>query len=464
MRLISLQQQKRWRYLAAFAVPLAGSLLLLPLRPYLSPTDIAMLMLLWVCAMALQFGAVPALLTTLISVLALNWYYVPPYYTLDVHDSANLLSFLVMSVFGLLISYLAARLKTQLQKRRALMSQLRVLYRLASGLHRQHGWPAQCSYAGRVLSRRLACPVFCQPAGAELVSQQRETIQEQALQYLVVGSPAVALIWLPAEQQRRHAPLLKASTDLLWQHWQLQQLQQQNQRQQLAVEREQQRAMLLRSLSHDLRTPLATILGASSMLADPAVPLSEAQRRQQAENIYQQSRVLHNHFDKVLELSKAQLSGDALQFSAFDVCDLIAGALARRPNLPANAEPLLATLLATPLAATQLTGDLDLLEIALANLLENAARYGEPPAQLTQECRTLSSASEYQLMLTNQIRPQQAQQADGGHGLGLLICRTIASLMQGSCSLQIEGQQARACLRWQVPATFAQPAIPPPAN
>jgi len=148
MRLISLQQQKRWRYLAAFAVPLAGSLLLLPLRSYLSPTDIAMLMLLWVCAMALQFGAVPALLTTLISVLALNWYYVPPYYTLDVHDSANLLSFVVMSVFGLLISYLAARLKTQLQKRRALMSQLRVLYRLAS--RAQHnGRFYRCRYCSR---------------------------------------------------------------------------------------------------------------------------------------------------------------------------------------------------------------------------------------------------------------------------------------------------------------------------
>ncbi len=458
MRLISLQQQKRWRYLAAFAVPLAGSLLLLPLRSYLSPTDIAMLMLLWVCAMALQFGAVPALLTTLISVLALNWYYVPPYYTLDVHDSANLLSFVVMSVFGLLISYLAARLKTQLQKRRALMSQLRVLYRLASGLHRQQGWPAQCGYAGRVLSRRLACPVFCLPDGAEPCAAQRQILQEQVLQSLVVGAPAVATLWLPAEQLRRHAPLLKAVTDLLWQHWQLQQLQQQNRHQQLAVEREQQRAVLLRSLSHDLRTPLATILGASSMLADPDVALSETQRRQQAENIYQQSRVLHNHFEKVLELSKAQLSSDALQISTFNASDLIAGALARRPNLPAEAQPLFAALLGTSLAATPLAGDLDLLEIALANLLENAARYGEPPAQFRLECRTLPFAIEYHLMLTNQISPQQAPQADSGHGLGLLICRTIASLQQGSCELQLTGQQASVCLRWQVPFTV-MPAL-----
>jgi len=191
----------------------------------------------------------------------------------------------------------------------------------------------------------------------------------------------------------------------------LQQLQLQNQRQQLAVEREQQRAVLL-----------------------------------------------HNHFEKVLELSKAQLSSDALQISTFNARDLIAGALARRPNLPAEAQPLFAALLVTSLAATPLAGDLDLLEIALANLLENAARYGEPPAQFRLECRTLPFAIEYHLMLTNQISLQQAPQADSGHGLGLLICRTIASLQQGSCELQLTGQQASVCLRWQVPFTV-MPAL-----
>lgn len=443
------RQQRRWRYLAALLVPLAGSLLLLPLRPYLSPTDIAMLMLVWVSLLALEFGALPALLTTVISVLLLNWYYVPPYYTLDVHDSANLVSFVVMAVFGLLISYLASRLKMQMVKRRALMSQLRLLYRLTSGLNRQAGWPAQCQYVARVLSRRLRAPLYCIP-----IAQTDGSNNDPALLSVPVGEPAVALLLLAPPIARQHAALLKAVTDLLWQHWQLQQLQQQSTQQQLLMAREQHKAALLRSLSHDLRTPLATIVGASSMLADPQLLLTETQRREQAANIYRQSLLLQQHFDKVLELSKAQLSASALQYSQFSADDLMAGALARRPELSATRSPLLATWLAAPLPAEPLYGDLDLLEIALANLLENAERYGQPPGTLRLETAWLDGQRrQFSLILVNTLRPAGGRQADAGYGLGLQICRSIAALHQGSCTLCIEknasDSQAVVCLRWQ---------------
>ena len=457
-----LRQQRRWAYLAALLSPLAGSLLLLPLRPLLSPTDIAMLMLLWVSLLALEFGAAPALLSTVISVLLLNWYYVPPYYTLDVHDSGNIVSFVVMSVFGLLISYLANRLKMQMSKRRALMSQLRLLYRLTSGLNRQSSWPAQCHYVARVLSRRLRAQVYCLPAG-----HKGQLEMPADLHWMAVGEPAVAKIATAAAIARQHNALFKAVADLLWQHWQFQQLQQQNTTQQVQMEREQHRAALLRSLSHDLRTPLATIVGASSMLADPQWPLTDSQRQAQAANIYRQSLLLNNHFEKVLELSKAQLSADALRFSQFSADDLMAGALARRPDLSADQNPLLADLLAKTLAsrpaAIQLAGDSDLLEIALANLLENAVRYGEPPASLSFHSELLSNGQrQFEVRLTNQVRQQLARQIDAGHGLGLQICRSIAALHQGSCSftqqdrVNVESEyngEACSILRWQAELT-----------
>lgn len=461
MSLQLLRQQRRWAYLAALLSPLAGSLLLLPLRPLLSPTDIAMLMLLWVSLLALEFGAAPALLSTVISVLLLNWYYVPPYYTLDVHDSGNIVSFVVMSVFGLLISYLANRLKMQMSKRRALMSQLRLLYRLTSGLNRQSSWQAQCHYVARVLSRRLRAQVYCQPFDNKVAPEMPAN-----LHWMAVGEPTVAKIATAAATARQHSALFKAVADLLWQHWQFQQLQLQNTTQQVQMEREQHRAALLRSLSHDLRTPLATIVGASSMLADPQWPLTDSQRQAQAANIYRQSLLLNNHFEKVLELSKAQLSADALRLSQFSADDLIAGALARRPDLSAAQNPLLADLLAKTLASRQaaieLAGDLDLLEIALANLLENAVRYGASPASLSFHSELLPNGQrQFELRLTNQVRQQMTAQTDAGHGLGLQICRSIAALHQGSCSfmqqdrVNVEGEyKGEACsiLRWQTKA------------
>lgn len=433
-------------FMAAIAAPVLICLLLLPLRPYLSPTDVAMVLLLWVSLLALYRGAVAALLTTVCAVLALNWNYVPPYNTLDVHDSSNLLSFVLMATFGFFISYLAGRLRQQLVKRRQLMSQLRGMYRLATGLNRQPDWPAQCAYAARLLSRRLHCTV-------QIVSGQQAPPAGADQLLLALGAPAAGWLSLPKVAYPAAQTLVNAACSLLSQHWQLQQLQEQNARQRLTVEREQQRAALLRSLSHDLRTPLSTILGASSMLADPAMLLSDSQRQQQAQNIYQQSLLLNNHFEKVLELSKAQLQSTALQISTFSSSELVAGALARRPDL---SEQMAAV--AYQLAELPLAGDLTLLEMALANLLENAWRHGVPPYQL-QFC--VSAAGEQQLFLQNAIPSTQTRpQADSGHGLGLLICQTVAALHQGQCELQIGPSQATARLSWYAPAPGIRAAVP----
>lgn len=320
-----------WSGVGILLLPLFGCLLLLPLRSAISPTDVAMLMLLWVSAMALQFGKTPALLTTLWSVLLLNWCFVPPYYTLDVHDTDNFISFFVMAAFGFFISYLADRLR----------------------------------------------------------------------------------------RQQEHSA-----------------------RQQLQVELEQQRAVLLRSLSHDLRTPLATIMGASSMLADDNLQLSDEQRRQQAQNIYQQSLLLNQHFEKVLELSKAQLMRDSLQRSLFNAADLMAGALARRPEDAALLAPICQQ---SPEADGQLfSGDVELLEMALANMLENALRHGAPPYQLQ-----LSAANgRYQLRLHNAPGRKNTVQRDSGTGLGLRICQTVAALHQGHFTLETDGSGVTAQLEW----------------
>lgn len=335
MAFVDLRNNSGWRHSLLWSVsgilllPALGCLLLIPLREAISPTDVAMLLLLWISAMALQFGKTPAMLTTIWSVLLLNWCFVPPYYTLNVHDISNFISFFVMAAFGVFISYLSDRLR-----------------------------------------------------------QQLNTSAQQQLQ----------------------------------------------------VELEQQRAVLLRSLSHDLRTPLATIMGASSMLADTELQLSAEQRQQQAQNIYQQSLLLNQHFEKVLELSKAQLMRDSLRISVFSADDLIAGALARRSD-DAGLMPIC---LRPEGASQQLSGDLELLEMALANLLENAHRHGAPPFQLV-----FSAADgHYQLRLHNTPGEKRQTQRDSGTGLGLRICQTVAALHRGRFVLEQNATGVTALLEW----------------
>ncbi|MDF3127263.1 DUF4118 domain-containing protein [Rheinheimera sp. 1928-s] len=413
--------------------PLLIVLLCLPLRDWISPTDVAMLQLLWVAWQAQHYGWRWASLTTLVSVLILNWCFVPPYYTFDVHDASFFISFVVMVVLGLLISLLSDQSKQQLKRLRYAMSQTRGMYMLAKGLGQRQNWSQQCAYAAKLLSRRLGATV-------QVVQEQEPTaVAEQAI--LAVGSPASAWILVPPCFLSSHATLLHTAQSLLAQSYAQLELREKAQQDRVTAQLEQQKAMLLRSLSHDLRTPLATIMGASSMLADPELQLSTAQRQQQAQNIYQQSQILNQHFEKVLELSKAQLTGHQIQLTDFSSDDLVAGALARRGE---KATELTASLHCS--AAESLSGDLELLEIALANMLENALYHGAAPFELQMGHK----GSAFYIRLTNAVNDQAPSNRDKGHGLGINICRAVAGLHQGSFELQSSPQlqQITAVLEW----------------
>ena len=427
---------KSWRgWLSATVLPVLFTALLIPIREQISSTDVAMLQLVWISWMAQRYGKTLAIASTLVSVLALNWCFVPPYYTLDVHDTRNLISFVVMASLGIFISYLSDRITRQLHKTRNLMSQLRGMYMLSKGLASRSDWQSQCAFAQKLLSRRLRSAIQVQPGGAR-------PAPEPGLTQLQLGKNApVGWLILPDPLLLPNHTLLHAAQSLLSQSYAALELQQQANKNQLQVESEQQRAMLLRSLSHDLRTPLATIMGASSMLADKELMLSDEQRQQQALNIYRHSKLLHQHFEKVLELSKAQLADVQLQRSQFSSDDLIAGAIARRSDLSAE----LAAILQCP-PPQALAGDADLLEIALANLLENALKYGAAPIELSISTAQPGLTKGWQrLTLRNGLKTQPQKVADAGHGLGIRICETVAALHGGKFSFQrIEATAAPA--------------------
>ncbi|RVU37146.1 DUF4118 domain-containing protein [Rheinheimera riviphila] len=428
-------------------IPVLITVLLLPLRDFISPTDVAMLQLVWIAWMAQQFGKSWAIATTVLCVGLLNWCFVAPYYTLHVDDSSNLISFMVMLSLGIFISYLSDQSQRRLHKTRLAMSQMRAMYMLAKGVNSCSDWTAQCQYAARLLTRRLKASVVLEPSATPPQPVEGQVVSQIVLP---LGQPKVAG-WMLLDEAvyRRQQPLIHAAQSLLSQSARSVQLQQQAQQQQLQMELEQHRAMLLRSLSHDLRTPLATIMGASSMLADTDLPLTLAQRQQQAANIYQQSKLLDLHFEKVLELSKAQLCGDSLQLSSFSSDELIAGALARRPDLTTVVRADFQ--LGAPL---QLCGNLDLLEIALANMLENAVKYGQAPFALQLSAHTQSSPGQYSLLLSHPLAAQNKAIPDRSHGLGTLICQTVAALHQGQFRLQLPdpaqvSARVSATLEWQ---------------
>lgn len=215
----------------------------------------------------------------------------------------------------------------------------------------------------------------------------------------------------------------------------------------MRAELEHSRAMMLRSISHDLRTPLATIMGASSMLADKDLPLSEAQIREQANNIYRQSTLLSQHFDKVMELSRVQQPQSSMQVETLAVSEVISGAIARRAAL--LAEQPFNMQIATP----DCVADATLLEIALANMLENAVKHGQQPICI----EFAEHDNQFSLSVTNAMVSQSPAQAsaqrDSGTGLGTAICQAVMHLHNGSFSTQANAATARFVARLCWPLT-----------
>ena len=109
----------RGAYLGSILVVLACTLVNWPLSVILSPTNLIMVYLLGVVAIATRFGRGPSIVASVLSVTAFDFFFVPPILTLAVEDTQYLLTFGVMLATAQVISTLTARVKRQAEAARA---------------------------------------------------------------------------------------------------------------------------------------------------------------------------------------------------------------------------------------------------------------------------------------------------------------------------------------------------------
>ncbi len=204
----------------------------------------------------------------------------------------------------------------------------------------------------------------------------------------------------------------------------------------IQAETERIRNALLSSISHDLRTPLAVISGASSSLAEGGERMAPEERSALAQSVFRESQGMSELVAKVLQMTRLESGGLTL---ARDWCSIgeIAASVVRR----------LKPRLADHLVMVDMPGDLPLaridaalIEQALANLLENAARH-TPPRTLVR-LRAHVHANELVVSVEDfgpglpagdleSLFEKFRHGGRGGVGLGLAICRAIVALHGG---------------------------------
>ncbi len=361
-----------WRaYGLGAGLVLLLTLLGLPLRPFINPTNLVMLYLVAVMLTAVWFGRRPAILASLLSVVVFDVIFVPPYYTFVVADAEYLLTFVGLLAVGLVISTLAARAQEQALAARRREAQTAALYELSQRLANVSGLTRIALTTVNHVHSTLHCPaaiLLPDESGNQLVVQAgsqdfemessgqavadwvysqgqpagrfTDTLSGVDGYYLplqtsgqVIGVMTVQL-WptykgiLGAEQRQLLASF--ASQVALALERTL--LAEQARRARLLEETEKLQTTLLNSISHDLRTPLATITGALSSLRDDADLLSAAAQHELVHTAWEQALRLNRLVGNLLDMTRLESGAIKVVCHPYDVEELVGTTLAQMPN------------------------------------------------------------------------------------------------------------------------------------
>ncbi|HSC19346.1 MAG TPA: DUF4118 domain-containing protein [Rhizomicrobium sp.] len=213
-------------------------------------------------------------------------------------------------------------------------------------------------------------------------------------------------------------------------------------RQNVIAETERLRSAMLTSLSHDLRTPLASILGAVSSLRAHRRSLTGPSQDDLLATIHEEAERLHRFIGNLLDMTRLECGAVAAKVEAVDLSDVTGTALRRAENI-----------LQAHRVEVDIPPDLPLVELdpvlfeqVLFNLLDNAAKYAPRHTDIRLRARedgplvTMEVADQGDGIPTGESerifdrfhRAESADRKRAGTGLGLAICRGFLRAMKSN--------------------------------
>jgi two-component system sensor histidine kinase KdpD len=465
--------KKRWRGLGwAIGTTVCSSLISWMMTGRFELANIVMVYLLGVVFMAARFGREPSILTSVLSVLAFDFFFVKPVNTFSVADAQYLVTFVIMLLVGIIISHLTSNMRAQTKVASHRERRAKVLYALSEELAISRTFidAAKVSVrhiqaefggtnvllfpteGGRIIYP-LDAPLLESLQGCDLgvaqwvfdhnqiAGQGTDTLPGADAVYFpmtgyrgVIGVLALRAanlrrVFLP--EQRR---LLDTFINQIVQTIERVRLSDDAQQSQMRIESESLRNSLLSAISHDLRTPLASIVGAASTLVDKDTQLSQADRQELGYTIYDEALRMSNLTNNILDMARLDAGKAQLNRQWYLLDEIIGGALARlKQKLEGRT---VHTNLPEGLCLVRL--DAVLIEQVLLNLLENACKY--TPAGTSIDIS--AERSVHTLKVTVADRGQGIPEGEeeklfdkfyrldregsqSGVGLGLSICKAI---------------------------------------
>lgn len=449
------------------------------LYPKVDLANLIMVYLLGVLAISYRQGLGPSILGSVLSVIAFDFFFVPPRFSFAVSDTQYIFMFLVMLLVGLSISNLTVRVRAQARLSRLRERRTAALYALSRELAGTWGTAELLDIAVKHISEVFESSVIaflpdetgrlkvqCGDSAAfdltlkemgvahwaydlgQAAGRGTDTLPGTDALYLPLlasGAPVGALGVKPNHPERLFIPeqlhLLEAFAHQTALAVSADRLLQKQQQTQMQVESEKLRSSLLSSVSHDLRTPLAAITGSISSLLQNGDALTAPTRKDLLENVYDESERLERLVNNLLEMTKLESGAIKPNKELNHPGEVIGSALARLDKKAADRK-----------LTTQIPPDLPLvpmdsllIEQVLVNLVDNALKYTPKDSPVEISAKAQDGSLEVAvadrgpglpeadlLRLFDKFYRGPDQGRTSGAGLGLSICKGFVQIHGGT--------------------------------
>jgi two-component system sensor histidine kinase KdpD len=453
------------RYALAVAASLATTLLGTLLLSHLDLANIVMIYMLTVVIVAMQWGRGPAVLSTLAGVASFDYFLVEPRLSFAFRDLQYGVTFAVMLAVGMIIAHLTSSLRYQARIASHRELRARSLYEfareLSGALQTEQIFETTCRFIentfggkatlllpdenGKLIGTASDAEVEngiaqwafdnASPAGAGT-----DTLAASEAFYMPLVAPmrtrgVLAVVpknrrWILIPEQRQQFDTFAALTAIALERVHYIEV---AQGALVHMESERLRNSLLAALSHDLRTPLTSLVGLSESLTRSQPPLADTQMSL-AKALHDEALRMSNLVSNLLDMARIQSGKVELNLQWQPLEEVVGSAL--RACGRSLSGHVLQTRLAPRLPLVRF--DAVLLERVLCNLVENAIKYTPPGSRIVIAAEVAGQymqvsiydngpglpAGREQILFEKFTRGEQ-ESATTGVGLGLAICQAI---------------------------------------
>lgn len=472
------------------------------IQPRFGIENVDLVFLTAVVVVAVRYGLWPSLFASVVASLCYNFFFLPPVYTFTITDPTNVAAFFFFMLIALLVSNVAARVRIQADTAIGRVRTTESLYAFSRKLAGTATlddvlWATAYQIAlmlkvrvvllmpeDGVLTVKAGYPPEDQLDKADLAAANWAWGNDRAAGRGSDTLPGAKRLFLPMRTGRgligaigidndKTGPLLTPDQRRL-----LDALVDQGA---LAIERvllvedmdsvkrtvesERLRSALLTSISHDLKTPLASVLGAASTMRDLAGNLTEAQKRDLLATVIDESERLNRFIANLLDMTKLESGAIVPNTARQDISEIVGSALRRASKI--LLEHKVSLELAVDLPMLEL--DAVLFEQVLFNLLDNAAKYA--PSGTTISIRGVRDRDSVSLQILDEgngippaelesvfdkfYRVQKGDHVRPGTGLGLAISRGFVEAMHGTILAANRPDRSGAVLTIRLPIPAA---------